>query len=317
MTYRADKSEFHVVTGADFDLVSGRTLAIVGESGSGKSTIARSVMGLVHPPTGNVTGRISYRGQELAGLPRAKARKIYGKSISMIFQEPMRSLNPAYTVGDQIAEVAREHLEMSRKEAWSRAVEVMDQVRIPAASQRARSYPFEFSGGMCQRVMIAMALVCRPDILIADEPTTALDVTVQAQVLDLLKEQQEELGLAMLFITHDLGVVADVADELAVLYAGEVVEGGSVADVYSAPLHPYTEGLLASIPTIDHHAGDLGYIPGRVPAANDWPEGCRFRARCGYAAVACCEKVDLAIVGSRAVRCVRAGELSLNGLDDE
>lgn len=315
VAYHVGSARHEVVSDVSFPLRRCETTALVGESGSGKTTVARAMMGLVRPPTGTVDGVVEFEGENLLGVSPRRASSIYGRNVSMIFQEPMRSLNPAYSVGDQIAEVVRRHTDASRKDAWRRAVEAMEQVRIPRAAERARSYPFQFSGGMCQRVMIAMAIVCKPSVLIADEPTTALDVTVQAQVLDLLKDLQAELGLAILFITHDLGVVADIADKTMVMYAGQVAEHGATAPVFSSPHHPYTEGLLRSIPRVRAEGEPLGYIPGRVPQPNAWPHGCRFMDRCSYAVEACGEPVSLRSMPGRRVRCLRAEELTLEGLD--
>jgi peptide/nickel transport system ATP-binding protein len=312
--YTSASSVTQVVDGVDLALHRNRTMALVGESGSGKTTVARAIMGLVRPPVGNVSGEVVFKDRNLLAMSRGQLSSVRGREIGMIFQEPMRSLNPAFTVGDQIAEVVRAHGDVSRREAMKRAVEAMRRVRIPRADILARRYPYEFSGGMCQRVMIAMAIVMRPSVLIADEPTTALDVTVQAQVLDLLKELQSEMGLAMLFITHDLGVVADVADDVTVMYAGQVVESGGAESVFFRPRQPYSAGLLASIPDeLDEH-GHFRYIPGAVPSSSVRPIGCRFAMRCPYRLAACEEApVPLEPFESGEVRCIRAADLELEG----
>jgi peptide/nickel transport system ATP-binding protein/oligopeptide transport system ATP-binding protein len=304
-----------VVEDVDISLHRNETVALVGESGSGKTTVARAIMGLVGAAGGEVTGAVRLGGRDLLGATRRELSDIRGRDIAMIFQEPQRSLNPAYTVGDQIAEAVRRHTGASRKQAWRQAIESMGHVRIPSAERLAHKYPFEFSGGMCQRVMIAMAIVCQPTVLIADEPTTALDVTVQAQVLDLLKELQREMGLAMLFITHDLGVVADVADYVKVLYAGQVVEAGSAEQVFFSPRHPYTAGLLASIPTILSDDDEFRSIPGRVPTPGSWAAGCRFAPRCAHRVEnRCDEPIALRRDAIGEVRCARLGELTLLGV---
>jgi oligopeptide/dipeptide ABC transporter ATP-binding protein len=273
------------VDGVDFELEQGGTLGVVGESGSGKSVTALSVMRLIDRP-GRISqgSRIMFEGRNLAELPERELGKIRGNEIAMIFQEPMTSLNPVFTVGDQIAESVRLHQGLRRKEAVARAVEMLRLVGIPSPERRVKDYPHQMSGGMRQRVMIAMALSCNPKLLIADEPTTALDVTVQAQILELMKELRERLGMAILLITHDLGVIAEMVDEVAVMYAGRVVERGPVADVFASPQHPYTESLLDSIPLLGmRYATPLKAIRGVVPSPLEWPAGCRFAPRCDYA----------------------------------
>jgi peptide/nickel transport system ATP-binding protein len=313
--YVVGKSNLRVVQGVDLELRRGRTRAIVGESGSGKTTVARAIMGLVGPPNGHVSGTVKLGERDLLKTSDRELSRIRGRDIAMIFQEPIRSLNPAFTVGDQIAEVVRTHGGVSRSDAWKQAIDAMRRVHIPSPERLARRYPFEFSGGMCQRVMIAMAVVRRPTVLIADEPTTALDVTVQAQVLDLLKELQDEMGLAMLFITHDLGVVADIADDVSVMYAGEVVEAGTAEQVFFAPQHPYSAGLLASIPNVLDDEGRFRFIRGRVPSAAAWPSGCRFAPRCPHALEACTTApIALDDHGDRVVRCCRVKDLVLEGV---
>ena len=259
----------------------GETLAILGESGSGKSVSAQAVMGIIDSPPGFVTeGKVLYRGVDLLTLPERARRPIRGNDIAIIFQDALTALNPVFTVGFQIAEMYRVHRGTSRSEARRKAAELLDRVRIPAARERLDSYPHEFSGGMRQRVMIAMALALDPSVLIADEPTTALDVTVQAQVMDLLAELQAETGMGLILITHDLGVVAEVADRVAVMYAGRIVETGSISEIYATPRHPYTVGLMRSIPRLDAKGGRLEPIEGMPPDLMHRPSGCSFHPRC-------------------------------------
>jgi oligopeptide/dipeptide ABC transporter ATP-binding protein len=268
---------------------------------------------------GEITaGRIRLEGRDVTHLTERQWSDVRGRQVSMIFQQPIRSLNPAYTVGDQIAEAARRHFGIGRKEAWARAVEMLDRVHIPRPAERATMYPHQLSGGMCQRVMISMALVCRPKVLIADEPTTALDVTVQRRILELLHEIQAEMGIGIVFITHDLGVIAQMADTVAVMYAGEVVEHAAVRDLFERPRHPYTAGLLASIPTGGLRR--LGAIPGRVPSPTQMPAGCRFHPRCAHSMEETCTTggpFDLVPLGNSTSRCVRARELTLAGRTTE
>jgi peptide/nickel transport system ATP-binding protein/oligopeptide transport system ATP-binding protein len=273
------------VDGIDLELPQGGTLGIVGESGSGKSVTALSIMRLVDAPGQVVTGsRILFEGRDLAALAEDEMAQIRGNDISMIFQEPMTSLNPVFTIGDQIAEAVRLHQGLGRKDAFDRAVEMLRLVGIPSAERRIDDYPHQMSGGMRQRVMIGMALSCNPKLLIADEPTTALDVTVQAQILELMKGLRERLGMSIMLITHDLGVIAEMVDQVAVMYAGRVVERGPVADVFESPQHPYTEALMRSIPLVGmRYAQPLKAIRGVVPSPLDWPDGCRFAPRCDYA----------------------------------
>jgi oligopeptide/dipeptide ABC transporter ATP-binding protein len=273
------------VDGVDLEIAGGGTLGVVGESGSGKSVTALSIMRLVDRPGLIEPGsRILFEGRDLTQLSETEMSRIRGNEISMIFQEPMTSLNPVFTVGDQIAEAVRLHQDVGSREAQDRAVEMMRLVGIPSAERRVKDYPHQMSGGMRQRVMIGMALSCNPKLLIADEPTTALDVTVQAQILELMKDLRERLGMSILLITHDLGVVAEMVDEVAVMYAGRVVERGPVADVFSSPQHPYTEALLRSIPLVGmRYSQPLQAIRGIVPSPLDWPPGCRFAPRCDYA----------------------------------
>ena len=265
----------------------GETLAVVGESGCGKTVLALSVLGLIPDPPGRViNGQALYRGRDLVRMSETELQSVRGNHIAMIFQEPMTSLNPVFRVGEQIAEGYRLHKRASRAEAEARAVEMLHLVGIPNPEQRSQSYPFELSGGMRQRVMIAMALSCDPDLLFADEPTTALDVTIQAQILDLMRELQERRGSGILLITHDLGVVAETAHRVAVMYAGQVVEQAPVAELFAAPQHPYTQGLLASVPRLGVRRV-LAPIPGMVPGIFHLPHGCRFRPRCPQAFERC------------------------------
>jgi peptide/nickel transport system ATP-binding protein len=272
------------VDGVSFALAAGRTTGLVGESGSGKSVTALSILRIVPDPPGRIAaGRVRYRGQDLLALDERAMREVRGNRISMIFQEPMTSLNPVYTTGEQVAEAVRLHRKASRAEAMARAVEMFELVGIPSAAERVRAYPHQMSGGMRQRVMIAMALACGPDLLIADEPTTALDVTIQAQILELLARLQRELGMSILLITHDLGVVAETCDEVLVMYAGRIVEQGAVRDVFAAPRHHYSAGLLRSIPPLSRPPGErsrLQEIPGMVPPLDRLPAGCKFQDRC-------------------------------------
>lgn len=279
----------HAVRGVSFDVHAGRTLAIVGESGCGKSVTVQSMMGLIPMPPGRIiAGSARLRGEDILGRKTVNGRDIRGSEIGMIFQDPMTSLNPTMTIGDQIAEPLQVHRGYTRRKALARAVELLELSRIPEAEKRARQYPFEFSGGMLQRAMIAMAIACKPSILIADEPTTALDVTIQAQILDLLSALQQETGMAIILITHDLGVVARMAEEVVVMYAGKVVEHGSVDDVFYRSSHPYTLGLRAAMPTNDlSRQHRLLPIEGSPPDLFSPPPGCGYCARCPYAMNVC------------------------------
>jgi oligopeptide/dipeptide ABC transporter ATP-binding protein len=283
---------FTAVRDLSFTIAPGEVLGLVGESGSGKSITALAIMGLL-PPTATVTGNITFqngsgKATSLLELPPDALRDLRGSRVAMIFQEPMTALNPVMRVGDQIAEAVLAHGKLSRSDAWQRAVEGMRDVAIPDPEQRARSYPHQLSGGMRQRVMIAMAIVNRPQLLIADEPTTALDVTIQAQILDLLNELRQKFGLAMLFISHDLAVVSHVADRVAVMYAGSLVELGAKADIFNAPAHPYTQGLLRAIPNLaTDRAQPLATIEGTVPSIATLPPGCPFEPRCSHRVAAC------------------------------
>ena len=303
--------ELTVVSGVGFDVEAGRTVGLVGESGCGKSVTAMAIMGLLDAG-GQATGSVAFGGQELLGLPEPALNRIRGGDVGMIFQEPSASLNPAFTVKHQIGEALRLHAGLNRRQAGSRAVELLAQVGIPDASRRADDYPHHFSGGMAQRAMIAMALAGDPKLLIADEPSTALDVTIQAQVLDLLSALQEERGMAILLITHDLGVIADLCDEALVMYAGQIIERGDATGLLTAPAHPYTAGLLASMPQ-NQRGASLAQIPGRVPPAWGWPAGCRFHPRCPHANEACAkEDTTLRHLGAgRWNRCRRIGEIDV------
>ena len=281
------------VDGVTFTLQAGETLGVVGESGSGKSVTALSIMRLVPEPPGKVvSGDIRFKGQSILAMEEKEQRALRGNRIAMIFQDPMTSLNPVYRIGKQIAEPLRVHKDMSKADAWAAAVKLLDQVGIPQAEERARHYPHEFSGGMRQRAMIAMALACGPDILIADEPTTALDVTIQAQILELMVEIQKNTDSAIIMITHDLGVVADMADHILVMYGGKPVEYGRADEVFYGPLHPYTWGLLESLPRHDvDDKGALCPIKGQPPSLITLPSGCAFHPRCAYAQSTCKSKV--------------------------
>jgi len=317
--FRSRRRIVRAVSGVSFALRAGRTFALVGESGSGKSVTSLAIMRLLAAPAGRITGgsvvlATAEGPLELTALPERAMRAVRGRQIAMIFQEPMTSLNPLLTVGDQIAEVARHHLGASRAEAFRGAIALLDRVGIPAAAHRARAYPHELSGGMRQRAMIAMALACKPLVMIADEPTTALDVTVQAQMLALIRELQDETGMAVLFITHNLGVVAEIADEVAVMYGGQIVETAAAAALFAAPRHPYTRGLLDSLPPeIDSDTpvrARLKAIPGSVVDLAALPPGCRFAARCELRQPRCeAGAVPLEpLAPGGAVRCLRAGE---------
>ncbi|MFJ9039383.1 ABC transporter ATP-binding protein [Streptomyces sp. NPDC102406] len=269
------------VNGVNYTVDAGETLAVLGESGSGKSVTAQAIMGILDIPPGRITGgEVLFKGRDLLRLKEEERRKVRGAEMAMIFQDALSSLNPVLSVGDQIGELFTVHRGMSRKDAKAKAVELMDRVRIPAAKERVGQYPHQFSGGMRQRIMIAMALALEPDLIIADEPTTALDVTVQAQVMDLLAELQRELNMGLILITHDLGVVADVADKIAVMYAGRIVEHAPVHEIYRAPAHPYTKGLLESIPRLDQKGQELFAIKGLPPNLMHIPPGCAFHPRC-------------------------------------
>jgi peptide/nickel transport system ATP-binding protein len=295
------------------DVKPGEVVGIVGESGCGKSLTALSILGLLPRRGCQRTGQILFNGRDLVPLGESAMRQIRGRHIGMIFQEPMTALDPVFTVGDQITETVRTHFPVSRREARERAVASLDAVGIAGPRSVLSMYPMSLSGGMRQRVMIAMALVCEPRLLIADEPTTALDVTIQAQIMDLLLELGQRTGTAILFITHNLGLVAESCARMLTMYAGQVVEDGPVEEILSRPLHPYTAGLLGSLPHIEQRKTRLPSIPGRVPSAHEMPSGCRFAPRCTYVQPPCREPQMLSQVGVRHVRCWRHGVLALAG----
>ncbi len=303
-----DEGVAKAVDGVDLELEEGGTLGVVGESGCGKSVTALSVMRLIPDPPGKITGgEIVFGGTDLLGLSESEMRKIRGRSISMIFQEPMTSLNPVFQIGDQISEVLRLHEGMSRKDSWNRSVEMLRMVGIPSPERRVYEYPHQLSGGMRQRAMIAMALACSPKLMIADEPTTALDVTIQAQILELINRLQKEKGMSVILITHNLGVIAETAQKVAVMYAGRIVEYSGVRPIFADPRHPYTQGLLQSIPRLDQDQGRkkrLEAIPGLVPSLLDLPPGCKFSNRCKYVFDKCREEPALKETSSgHLVRC--------------
>ncbi len=286
--FATDAGTFTAVDGVGFEVEAGRTLAIVGESGCGKSVTALSIMGLIPEPPGRVAGgSVRFEGTELVGLDKRALNELRGNAIAMIFQEPMSSLNPAFTIGEQIVEGLLRHRRIGRAEAEARAIEMLARVRIPAPAERFHDHPHKLSGGMRQRAMIAMALACDPRLLIADEPTTALDVTIQAQILELMRTLQQETGTAVILITHDLGVVAEVADDVVVMYAGKVVEQAPVGALFETPQHPYTVGLLGSIPRLDAEAVRLASIDGQVPSPFRPEPGCSFAPRCPFADERC------------------------------
>ena len=309
--FDTDEGYFRAVDGVSFDVMPGKTIGIVGESGCGKSVTALSVMRLIPTPPGQIeSGEIVFDGQDLLRLEERQMRGLRGNDISMIFQEPMTSLNPVYTIGHQIIEALMLHQDLKRRAARQRAIEMLRSVGIPAPEKRVNSYPHTLSGGMRQRAMIAMALACQPRLLIADEPTTALDVTIQAQILDLLRDLQEEMGMSIMLISHDLGVVAEFADEIAVMYAGKIVEHATTAALFRHPQHPYTHGLLKSLPSL--HLRDrtarLATIPGVVPDPRHLPAGCRFRERCSVAVERCAQtEPSLERHASSDVACYRPG----------
>ncbi len=292
--FRTPEGVVRAVDGVGFQVDRGRVLGIVGESGSGKTITALSILRLVPQPAGRIeSGQIRFDGVDLLGLSEREMRSIRGRRIGMIFQEPMTSLNPVFSIGDQIAETLRVHLKVERRAALDQTIELLRQVGIPAAERRVHDYPHQLSGGMRQRVMIAMAIACGPELVLADEPTTALDVTIQAQILELLDELRARLGMAMILISHDLGVIAQVAHDVAIMYAGKVVEQAETRELFAHPLHPYTRGLLASLPRFDRADGArhrLQAIPGAVPKLSDLPRGCSFNPRCGEAFALCFDR---------------------------
>jgi peptide/nickel transport system ATP-binding protein len=313
-----DDGVVRAVDGVSFEVREGETLAVVGESGSGKSVTSLSILRLIAEPPGRIVGgRILFRGKNLLELDPRAMRAIRGKEISMIFQEPMTSLNPVFTCGEQIMEALMLHEKLDRKAARARTIEMLRRVGIPSPEQRVDEYPHQMSGGMRQRVMIAMALACKPAILIADEPTTALDVTIQAQILELLRDLQQAMGMAVLLITHDLGVVAETADRVAVMYAGQVVEYCDVQAAFKRTLHPYTAGLLHALPRLGEKRDALRVIPGNVPDPLRFPSGCRFHPRCPVAQQRCRESEPpvLTFDGEHQARCWRADEIAAGVLD--
>lgn len=308
LSIRVGRARNNLVDDVSFWLDPGRTLCIVGESGCGKSLTALALMGLLATPPLSVTGGTAmFRGQDLLSLSKAEQQRIRGDRMAMIFQEPMSSLNPVLRIGEQIAESVRRHKKTGSQAARARALEMLERVRIPAAAKRLDEFPHQLSGGMRQRAMIAMALANDPELLLADEPTTALDVTIQAQILELMRVLQAELGTAMILITHDLGVVAEMADDVAVMYAGRIVEIGTVQDIFEDPQHPYTIGLMSSMPALGQRSDRLVTIPGRVPSPADMPDGCRFASRCPFRQDQCAEKPALGTLsGSHRVACWRS-----------
>ncbi|MFV0260594.1 MAG: ABC transporter ATP-binding protein [Acidimicrobiales bacterium] len=308
-----DAGEVQATRAVSFTIGQGEMVGLVGESGSGKSLTALAVMGLLPDGLSRVTGRIRLAGRDLVGLSGPEMAKVRGRDVSMIFQEALTALDPVFRVGDQIAETVRAHRKISRREADERAIELLGAVGIPDPETRARAYPHQLSGGMRQRVMIAIALVSEPKLLIADEPTTALDVTIQAQILSLLRSLSEDRGMAILLITHDLGVVAETCARVNTMYAGEIVEQRATDPLMIRPRHPYTSGLMASIPRVEDRRRYLYTIPGRVPTLQAMPDGCRFRERCDHAAVGCEQEQDLRPDDGGAVRCRRADDLVLAG----
>lgn len=288
ISFTIEKKPVEVVSDTSITIPEGKIIGVVGESGCGKTVTALSVMRLIPDPPGKITeGEIIFDGANLLELSESDMRSIRGNRISMIFQEPISSLNPVFPVGDQIGEALRTHLRVSRSEERERVIEMLKLVGIPAPEERLKNYPHELSGGMCQRVMIAMALICRPQLLIADEPTTALDVTIQAGILELINDLKEKFGMSVLLITHDLGIIAEIADEVYIMYAGKVVEHSSVKGIFERSSHPYTKGLLNSIPNMRERKRALSAIPGNIPSPKDYPTACRFQNRCPYVIEEC------------------------------
>ncbi|CAH2603190.1 dipeptide ABC transporter ATP binding subunit DppD [Rhodovastum atsumiense] len=314
--FRTGRGDVQVTHRTSFSVGRGEMVGLVGESGCGKTVTGLAIMGLLPRASTRLEGRILLEGQDLVSLPERAMRRLRGRRISMIFQEPMSALDPVFTIGQQITETLRSHHAISQAEARNRAIEALARVGIPEPALRYDAYPHQLSGGMRQRAMIAIALVCEPQILIADEPTTALDVTVQAQIVDVLGELCARLGMALVFITHDLGLVSQTCSRLVTMYAGEVVEEGRVDDILVRPRHPYSSGLLRSLPALTRRKAALPAIPGRVPQQGEMPDGCRFRPRCGHARPACLTPQALRDAGSSGgrTRCCRAEELALPGV---
>jgi len=319
--FRTERGTVRAVDGVSFEIPARKTLGVVGESGSGKSVTALSIMRLLSASGRIAAGKVAYAGKDLVSLPAADMRAIRGNRIAMVFQEPMTSLNPVFTVGDQVGEAVRLHQNQNRSQARATAIEMFRKVGIPSPEDRVDAYPHQLSGGMRQRVMIAMALACKPDLLIADEPTTALDVTIQAQILELLKDLQRDLGMSILLITHDLGVVAETCDEVVVMYAGRVVERATTEQLFAAPRHPYTAGLLRSVPSYaGEQAAPVGHrarlveIPGMVPSLHELPVGCKFADRCPRVEQDCRDgEPELVQLGASRVRCHHPLELPESG----
>ena len=304
--FKNDYGAVKILNKISFDIKKGETLGIVGESGCGKSMTSLCIMQLLNCPPAVIKGSIKMHGRELLKLTDKQMQEVRGNQISMIFQEPMTSLNPVFTIGNQLAETFVRHQGMTMKQGLEKAVDLLKMVRIPEPEQRVNEYPYQLSGGMRQRVMIAMALACRPELLIADEPTTALDVTIQAQVLDLMRELQKDMGTAIAFITHDLGVVSEMCDRVIVLYCGEIMEEALIDEIFDNPKHPYTSGLMSTLPKFDQ-PGKLPTIPGTVPPSGKYPEGCVFEPRCPYATEQCraCKPPRVDLGNGHAVRCFR------------
>ncbi|MAI55121.1 MAG: peptide ABC transporter ATP-binding protein [Gammaproteobacteria bacterium TMED95] len=311
--FSTDEGTVRAVDGVSFDLPTGGTLGIVGESGCGKSVTALSIMGLLPQPNGRIaSGEVVYEGENLAMASEVRRQAIRGAEVSMIFQEPMTALNPVHTIGRQLTEVVALHTNQSAAEQISTATDMLARVGIPEPAIRMTEYPHQLSGGMRQRVVIAIALICQPNLVIADEPTTALDVTIQAQILELIRTLQNDTGMAMIMITHDLGVIAETCEQVVVMYAGQVVEQGTVFDIFDSPKHPYTRGLLASIPTLDNQPkAPLEIIPGMVPSLHELPKACRFANRCTFAEARCeIEAPPIEVLSSsHQVRCLKWAQL--------
>jgi len=301
--FPSHKAVMHAVDGVSFRVEAGEVLGIVGESGSGKSVTMMALMGLVGFPGVVAADAMRFDGHDLQKLSERERRRITGKDLAMIFQDPTTSLNPCFTVGFQLGETLRLHMGLDRRQARKRSIELLEQVGIPAPESRLDLYPHQFSGGMAQRVMIAMAIACNPKLLIADEPTTALDVTIQAQILDLLRTLQKERGMALVLITHNMGVVSEMAQRVAVMYAGQLMEQRLASEIFASPLHPYTEALMASMPERSSGSGRLATIPGMVPGLYDRPAGCLFAPRCSYRQEQCMQRPTLRAMEAGAVRC--------------
>ena len=312
-SFQTGGGEVTAIENVSFTLEKGEILGIVGESGSGKSVTALAVMGLLpRPPARILGGGITFEGQDLLKLSDRSMQRLRGPGIAMVFQEPMTSLNPVFTIGEQIIETIRAHESVSQKDSFARAVEMLERVGIPSATARMADYPHQLSGGQRQRVMLAIALVCRPRLLIADEPTTALDVTIQAQILELLMDLRDEFGMAIIMITHNMGVIAETADRVLVMYAGRTVEQAPVGRLFDHPLHPYTKGLLSCVPTLDQDEDRLIAIPGNLPEPSRRPAGCRFSARCPHAIAACGEAIPPLepFEANHAAACIRVREIA-------